>query len=146
MIKNKTSSDSRCAGFTLAELLCVVAIVALLIAVSVPLLSGHIRRAREARAKTEARMLCTAIWMHLLDLDERGIHPESWELMMELGNSFRSLEENPLETYLDGERLEDVFISSIYYNDTLESYEGILCEIDGYEVEALISGSTEIIK
>ena len=79
------------------------------------------------------------------DLDEQDIHPESWELMMDLGGSFRDLGENPLENYLDGEISEDVSIYSVYYSDTLESYEGILCEIGGIEVEALISGKTEIV-
>ena len=55
------------------------------------------------------------------------------------------LGENPLENYLDGEISEDVSIYSVYYSDTLESYEGILCEIGGIEVEALISGKTEIV-
>lgn len=86
-----------------------------------------------------------ALWMYLHDLDEQDIHPESWELMMDLGGSFRELGENPLENYLDGEISEDVSIYSVYYSDTLESYEGILCEIGGIEVEALISGKTEIV-
>ena len=67
-----------------------------------------------------------ALWMYLHDLDEQDIHPESWELMMDLGGSFRDLGENPLENYLDGEISEDVSIYSVYYSDTLESYEGIL--------------------
>lgn len=46
---------------------------------------------------------------------------------------------------MDGEISEDVSIYSVYYSDTLESYEGILCEIGGIEVEALISGKTEIV-
>ena len=64
---------------------------------------------------------------------------------MDLGGSFRDLGENPLENYLDGEISEDVSIYSVYYSDTLESYEGILREIGGIEVEALISGKTEIV-
>ena len=145
MTKKRTSSARARSGFTLAELLVVVGIVAILVAVSIPILSGQIQKAKEARAKAEARILCMALWMYLLDLDDQGIHPESWELMMELGDSFRDLGENPLENYLDGEISEDVSIYSVYYGDTLESYEGILCEIDGLEVEALISGKTEIV-
>ena len=49
------------------------------------------------------------------------------------------------KTIWDGEISEDVSIYSVYYSDTLESYEGILCEIGGIEVEALISGKTEIV-
>ena len=39
---------------------------------------------------------------------EQDIHPESWELMMDLVVLFRELGENPLENYLDGEISEDV--------------------------------------
>ena len=145
MTENGTSSARARSGFTLAEMLVVTGIVAILIAVSIPIISGQIRKAKEARAKAEARVLCMALWMYLQDLDEQDIHPESWELMMDLGDSFRELGENPLENYLDGEISEDVSIYSVYYGDTLESYEGILCEIDGIEVEALISGKTEIV-
>ena len=140
MTEKRTSSARARSGFTLAELLIVTGIVAILVAVS-----GQVQKAKEVRAKAEARILCMALWMYLHDLDEQDIHPESWELMMDLGGSFRELGENPLENYLDGEISEDVSIYSVYYSDTLESYEGILCEIGGIEVEALISGKTEIV-
>ena len=64
---------------------------------------------------------------------------------MDLGDSFRELESHPLENYLDGTISDDVSIYSIYYSDALESYEGIVCEIDGVKVEALLSGKTKII-
>ena len=145
MTEKRTSSARARSGFTLAELLIVTGIVAILVAVSIPIMSGQVQKAKEVRAKAEARILCMALWMYLHDLDEQDIHPESWELMMELGGSFRDLGENPLENYLDGEISEDVSIYSVYYSDTLESYGGILCEIGGIEVEALISGKTEIV-
>ena len=145
MTAKRTSSAKARSGFTLAEMLVVTGIVAILVAVSIPIVLGQVQKAKEARAKAEARILCMALWMYLLDLDDQGVHPESWELMMDLGDSFRDLEENPLEPYLDGKISDDVSIYSIYYSDTLESYEGILCEIDGIEVEALISGKTEIV-
>lgn len=122
MTEKRTSSARARSGFTLAELLIVTGIVAILVAVSIPIISGQVQKAKEVRAKAEARILCMALWMYLHDLDEQDIHPESWELMMDLGGSFRDLGENPLE-----------------------SYEGILCEIGGIEVEALISGKTEIV-
>lgn len=145
MTEKRTSSARARSGFTLAELLIVTGIVAILVAVSIPIMSGQVQKTKEVRAKAEARILCMALWMYLHDLDEQDIHPESWELMMDLGGSFRDLGENPLENYLDGEISEDVSIYSVYYSDTLESYEGILREIGGIEVEALISGKTEIV-
>lgn len=131
MTEKRTSSARARSGFTLAELLIVTGIVSILVAVSIPIMSGQVQKAKEVRAKAEARILCTALWMYLHDLDEQGIHPESWELMMDLGGSFRDRGENPLENYLDGEISEDVSIYSVYYSDTLESYGGILCEIGG---------------
>ena len=136
MTEKRTSSARARSGFTLAELLIVTGIVSILVAVSIPIMSGQVQKAKEVRAKAEARILCMALWMYLHDLDEQDIHPESWELMMDLGGSFRDL---------DGEISEDVSIYSVYYSDTLESYGGILCEIGGIEVEALTSGKTEIV-
>lgn len=126
MTEKRTSSARARSGFTLAELLIVTGIVSILVAVSIPIMSGQVQKAKEVRAKAEARILCTALWMYLHDLDEQGIHPESWELMMDLGGSFRDRGENPLENYLDGEISEDVSIYSVYYSDTLESYGGNL--------------------
>lgn len=131
MTEKRTSSARARSGFTLAELLIVTGIVSILVAVSIPIMSGQVQKAKEVRAKAEARILCMALWMYLHDLDEQDIHPESWELMMDLGGSFRDRGENPLENYLDGEISEDVSIYSVYYSDTLESYGGILCEIGG---------------
>ena len=131
MTEKRTSSARARSGFTLAELLIVTGIVSILVAVSIPIMSGQVQKAKEVWAKAEARI--------------QDIHPESWELMMDLGGSFRDRGENPLENYLDGEISEDVSIYSVYYSDTLESYGGILCEIGGIEVEALTSGKTEIV-
>ena len=100
MTEKRTSSARARSGFTLAELLIVTGIVAILVAVSIPIMSGQVQKAKEVRAKAEARILCMALWMYLHDLDEQDIHPESWELMMDLGGSFRDLGENPLENSL----------------------------------------------
>ena len=85
MTEKRTSSARARSGFTLAELLIVTGIVSILVAVSIPIMSGQVQKAKEVRAKAEARILCTALWMYLHDLDEQDIHPESWELMMDLG-------------------------------------------------------------
>lgn len=80
MTEKRTSSARARSGFTLAELLIVTGIVSILVAVSIPIMSGQVQKAKEVRAKAEARILCTALWMYLHDLDEQDIHPESWEL------------------------------------------------------------------
>ena len=145
MTEKRTSSARARSGFTLAELLIVTGIVSILVAVSIPIMSGQVQKAKEVRAKAEARILCMALWMYLHDLDEQDIHPESWELMMDLGGSFPIGEKIRWKNYLDGEISEDVF----YLQRVLQRYTGklwgILCEIDGIEVEALTSGKTEIV-
>ncbi len=84
MIEKRTSSARARLGFTLAELLIVTGIVSILVAVSIPIMSGQVQKAKEVRAKAEARILCTALWMYLHDLDEVGSHPESWVNISEL--------------------------------------------------------------
>lgn len=81
MTEKRTSSARARSGFTLAELLIVTGIVSILVAVSIPIMSGQVQKAKKVRAKAEARILCMALWMYLHDLDEQGIHPESWELL-----------------------------------------------------------------
>lgn len=146
MTEKRTSSARARSGFTLAELLIVTGIVSILVAVSIPIMSGQVQKAKEVRAKAEARILCTALWMYLHDLDEQDIHPESWGADDGSGWFFPgSGRKSGWKTIWMEEISEDVSIYSVYYSDTLESYGGILCEIGGIEVEALTSGKTEIV-
>ena len=61
MTEKRTSSARARSGFTLAELLIVTGIVSILVAVSIPIMSGQVQKAKEVRAKAEARILCTAL-------------------------------------------------------------------------------------
>lgn len=51
MTEKRTSSARARSGFTLAELLIVTGIVAILVAVSIPIMSGQVQKAKEVRAK-----------------------------------------------------------------------------------------------
>ena len=51
MTEKRTSSARARSGFTLAELLIVTGIVAILVAVSIPIMSGQVQKVKEVRAK-----------------------------------------------------------------------------------------------
>ena len=78
MTEKRTSSARARSGFTLAELLIVTGIVAILVAVSIPIMSGQVQKAKEVRAKAEARILCMRsgciymIWMNRAFIRKAG--------------------------------------------------------------------------
>lgn len=98
MTEKRTSSARARSGFTLAELLIVTGIVAILVAVSIPIMSGQVQKTKEVRAKAEARILCMALWMYLHDLDDRTFIRKAGKLMMVWVVLSGIWEENPLET------------------------------------------------
>lgn len=142
----KTKEHGKNAGFTLLELLVAMAIMAVLGGLLVPRLSGYIRKAREMKYKNEAQAVCSAVSLYLLDLEEQGISPEGWELAMEICVPFEENKNHPLLPYLDGAPSKDGCLYSIFYNGTLESYEGILYGVGGYSIEARTDGSVEFDK
>lgn len=64
-------------GFTLAELLIVVAIIAVLVAVSIPLFTNRLKKAREATCAANCKTLQRHIVAELLDEKDAGETPES---------------------------------------------------------------------
>lgn len=52
MTEKRTSSARARSGFTLAELLIVTGIVAILVAVSIPIMSGQVQKAKEVRGES----------------------------------------------------------------------------------------------
>lgn len=58
-------------GFTLAELLIVVAIIAVLVAISIPIFSSQLRKARLAANKANARAALSAAMAEFIDAPEK---------------------------------------------------------------------------
>jgi len=71
--KTKTMQASRRSGFTLIEMLVVIAIIALLAAIIVPSVQGGLRSARHTQSMSNLRQWGTALQMYILD--SRGRMP-----------------------------------------------------------------------
>ncbi len=80
------------AGFTLIELIVVIAIIGILAAIVVPRLSEAPRRAQEAVLKTNLRSLRSAINQYYAD---KGHYPTSLDALVE-DNYFRELPMDPM--------------------------------------------------
>jgi prepilin-type N-terminal cleavage/methylation domain-containing protein len=58
-------------GFTLAELLIVVAIIAVLVAISIPIFTAQLKKARLATNKANARAALSAAMAEFIDAPEK---------------------------------------------------------------------------
>ena len=77
-----TRTSQRTAGFTLVELLIVIAIVGILAAVAMPNMKNAPRRAREAVLKEDLYQIRSCIDQHLGD---KGAYPASLDALVEAG-------------------------------------------------------------
>lgn len=144
MIK-RNKNKKKTSGFTLLELIVVLAIAAVLVTILLPRVSGYVNRSKEVRAKAEAQTVCQALLLYLMDLEAEGSLPESWELALEVCIPFEEAEDHVLMPYLEGKTLSEGMITSIFYDHTLESYEGILYETGTYLLEAWPNGNVEVL-
>lgn len=135
-------------GFTLVELIVVMAILTILCSFVVPTAVGYIRKAKEAKYKQEAHEVCRAVYLYLLELDSRNIHPESWELAMDLCEPFAEKKKHPLLPYMVTAPSRDGDLKSIYYGETnggiLKSYQGVIYSVGGYLIDAGMDGTMEV--
>ena len=69
-LKKLRARDSKSKGFTLAELLVVVAIIAILVSIAIPALNGAVERAREAQDAANVRNLYSVLSIAILDPDK----------------------------------------------------------------------------
>lgn len=142
----KHNRTKRQTGFTLLEFLAAAAIFAVLVTMLFPTVNGYVKHAREVRAKAEAQAVCQALSLYLLDMEEENRRLESWELALNVCVPIEEEEDHVLKPYLDGTTKVNGTITSIYYNGTLESYEGILYTAGDCLVEAKLNGMTEILQ
>ncbi len=105
-------------GFSLAEVICVMAVIACLAAISVPVYTGWIDRAKDARLEMEAQSLKTSIQMYVLysctQNDWDGI-----QLLEAISNTPVTSEKNPVNEYLTVVPTENWWIETV----TLNQYE-----------------------
>lgn len=79
-------------GFTLIELIVVMAVVALLVSIAAPRYFGSVERAREASLRTSLRVMREAIDQFAAD---RGRYPESLDELAQ-SSYLRAIPEDPL--------------------------------------------------
>jgi prepilin-type N-terminal cleavage/methylation domain-containing protein len=87
----------RCIGFTLVELLVVMAIIATLLTLVAPRYIQSVDRSREAVLRTNLKLLRSAIDQHYAD---RGAYPESLAALVDR-RYIRELPEDPISERRD---------------------------------------------
>lgn len=65
--------EKRVKGFTLVELIVVIAIIGIMASILVPSMLGYIKKANQTSANQNARSIFNQLSMSALDLDEAGI-------------------------------------------------------------------------
>lgn len=130
-----------CRGFTMVELIVVVAILAILLAFAVPHMTGYIKAAHYTAAHAEAKLAADAVQRYLTDKHEKG------ELNGKIIHNLMGVEldspNSPLKDYISGGQkgaairfanadvVEGRLISIIYDTEYIEKAVKVTYDKDG---------------
>lgn len=130
-------------GFTLVEVLVVMAIVAILAAITVPSFAGYIDRAKEETYLAEARNVATGVQIYISEqyaagtLDRNTLKKDLMEYT--LGDPENALTEILRGSYTNGSQ-----IAGIAAGEGGE-FDGMTYEVEGYRIE-IIPGEQAVIQ
>ena len=135
-------------GFTLAELLIVVAIIAVLVAVSIPIFNGQLEKARRAVDMQNARIIKSALTNAYnegrMDIPKKAVGQENsgcgvWVVICrstsELPDAYTSDMLNGKSIYCDGASRHEknpYFLVKELKTGILENITGVYCTPKGY--------------
>ncbi len=123
---NRMSKKLNKKGFTLAELLIVVAIIAVLVAVSVPIFSSKLEKAREATDVANMRAAKAAAAALYLS-DESEVSKDK-PYYYDADNGVLKSEKTGIKGYGQGTKTEGGITYGDYYKDT-EECKGFIVEV-----------------
>jgi prepilin-type N-terminal cleavage/methylation domain-containing protein len=98
-------------GFTLIELVVVLTIVALLLVVVTPRVTGYVTQARETKAQAGASAVLSAAELYVADCERKGTPVPS------------SLGKDQLESYLDHAKSTDTYSLTVAYDSATSRYD-----------------------
>ena len=132
MTETKTSSRKR-AGFTLLELLAVVAIISILVMISVPVYHNVQENAEKKVLEYNTRVLADVMSQYLEEEREDGTVRRA--VVREVMATAVGDPDNPLYGRIDGTSLDETWITYINVGNQSDDYGGFTLEWNGYEAE-----------
>lgn len=119
-------------GFTLVEVLVVMAILAILAAITVPSFSGYIDKAKEETYLSEARNISTAVQIYVAEQYSAGTLSRA-NLKKDLMEFTLGNPENVLTDILRGSYTDGAQVSGVAVTDSGE-FNGITYDVNGYHI------------
>lgn len=102
-------------GFTLVEMICAMAVMAVVAASTVPLCAGWISTAEDLEIRTQARSVSDSVQMYVLAASREG-ELDGLMLLEEVADIPIASSDNPLHAYLMFEPSKDLMIENITLN------------------------------
>lgn len=132
------------AGFTLIELVSVLAILGILSMLSIPPMVNYIESSRKQVYISEAEMVCSAVNVYIAQENLRGT-VSAWDLYMELIFNSLGSKDNPITAMLSMHTSGGKIVS-VMYDESNRRFEGIIYQVDGYKITVIPSEKTTVIK